>query len=332
LLSMALQTIFGQKLEQSQKFLEDGTRIPVTRIWVKGNVVVGVRTQDKHSYSSIQLGFGSKKKANKSELGNIKGAKLEKAPKFLKEVRMEEVDPASGEVNLEPGAQVIASEILSEGDLIDVTGTSKGKGYAGVVKRHGFAGGPRTHGQSDRERAPGSIGQTTTPGRVYKGKRMAGRMGHETVTIKNLEVVGVAEDEILIKGLIPGAVNSIVIVKKVGENKKFTPLFSSDAKAMDDEGKKEEEVEAVASDLPSSDDKGKNEVEVSSMDEAPKDASIASSGDAQAGSAESSGESSPSLNDISSPEESSESKIEQKAEINSPEKSNASIPVDEEKK
>ncbi len=220
-------------MEQSQKFLEDGARIPVTRIWVKGNVVTGVRTAEKNHYSAIQLGFGTKKKANKAEMGNVKGAKLEKAPKFLKEVRMNE------DTDLEAGVSINAVEILKEGDIIDVTATSKGKGYSGVVKRHGFAGGPRTHGQSDRERAPGSIGQTTTPGRVYKGKRMAGRMGHETVTIRNLQVVGVAEDEILVKGLVPGSVNTMVIVKKVGESKKYTPLFGIKA-----------EEEIVASDLP----------------------------------------------------------------------------------
>jgi len=217
LLFMTLQTILGQKIEQSQKFLEDGTRVPITRLWVKGNVVVAVKTNDKDHYSAIQLGFGSRKKTTKTLAGHIKGAKKDTAPKFLKEVRTDEV--------LEPGTMINASEILKEGDIIDITGTSKGKGYTGVVKRHHFKGGPRTHGQSDRERAPGSIGQTTTPGRVYKGKRMAGRMGQDTVTIKNLTVVGVTEDEVLVKGLVPGSVNSMVIVKKVGENKKFTPLF-----------------------------------------------------------------------------------------------------------
>lgn len=240
---MNLQTILGKKMEQSQKFLEDGTRIPVTRIWVKGNVVAGVRTAEKNHYSAIQLGFGTKRKANKAEMGNAKGAKLEKAPKFLKEVRMNE------DTDIEAGASINAVEILKEGDIIDVTATSKGKGYAGVVKRHGFRGGPRTHGQSDRERAPGSIGQTTTPGRVYKGKRMAGRMGHETVTIRNLQVVGVTDDEILIKGLVPGSVNTIVIVKKVGESKKYTPLFGIKTEEVQDVEEvseiKQEEVEAA---------------------------------------------------------------------------------------
>ncbi|OGH23575.1 MAG: 50S ribosomal protein L3 [Candidatus Levybacteria bacterium RIFCSPLOWO2_01_FULL_38_13] len=213
-----MQVLLGQKIEQTQKFLEDGTRIPVTRLWVEGNIVIGVKTPDKHNYSAIQLGFGQKKRATKALLGNFKGASLKTAPKFIKEVRVDE-----GTLSL--GQKVKAEEVFKPGDIIDATGISKGKGYAGVVKRHHFKGGPRTHGQSDRERAPGSIGQTTTPGRVYKGKRMAGRMGHETVTIKNLEIVAVTEDEILVKGLVPGGKNSFIVLKKVGENKKFTPLF-----------------------------------------------------------------------------------------------------------
>jgi len=217
---MTLQTIIGQKIDQSQKFLEDGTRIPVTQLWVKGNVVVAVKTPDKHNYSAIQLGFGKRKKANKALLGHIKGASLQQAPKSLKEIRM-----ADGDSLPEIGRVLNVTEILKPGDIINVTGISKGKGYAGVVKRHHFKGGPRTHGQSDRERAPGSIGQTTTPGRVYKGKRMAGRMGHENVTIRNLEVLDVSQDLILVKGLVPGGKNTLIILKKVGENKKFVPLY-----------------------------------------------------------------------------------------------------------
>jgi len=217
---MAVQTMFGQKIDQSQKFLEDGTRIPVTSLWVAGNVVVAVKTNDKDHYCAIQLGFGTKKKANKAHLGQIKGASLKQAPKFLKEVRLNGEDsfPNLGEV-------INATEVFKPGDVIDATGVSKGKGYAGVVKRHHFKGGPRTHGQSDRERAPGSIGQTTTPGRVYKGKRMAGRMGHETATIRNLEIMDVSEDTVLVKGLVPGGKNTLIMLKKVGENKKFVPLY-----------------------------------------------------------------------------------------------------------
>ncbi|MDE2589717.1 MAG: 50S ribosomal protein L3, partial [Patescibacteria group bacterium] len=111
-----------------------------------------------------------------------------------------------------------------------VTGTSKGKGFAGGVKRHHFKGGPRTHGQSDRERAPGSIGQTTTPGRVYKGKRMAGKMGNDTVTVKNLEIVDVRADGVLIKGLVPGIKGAYIVITKVGKNKKAVPMLKEEVK------------------------------------------------------------------------------------------------------
>lgn len=232
---MSLLTIFGQKKEQSQKFLENGVRIPVTRIWVKGNVVTGVRTQDKNHYSAIQLGFGTRKNATRARLGDVKGAKQNYAPNFLKEVRID------ADTDLTVGTMINPSEILAEGDIINVTGVSKGKGYAGVVKRYGFHGGPKTHGQSDRHRAPGSIGPGTTPGRVYKGKRMAGRMGNENVTIRNLMIVGVTEDEVLVKGLIPGGINTMVIVKKVGANKKFVPLFKESSSAEASEDKKVED-------------------------------------------------------------------------------------------
>lgn len=219
---MSLQAILGQKIEQTQKFLEDGTRIPVTRLWVLGNTVVSIKTQDREKYNAIQLGFGIKKKATKALLGHIKGASLKAAPKFLQEVRIDGEDvsslPSIGEA-------ISATEVFKPGDIVNVIGISKGKGYAGVVKRHHFKGGPRTHGQSDRERAPGSIGQTTTPGRVYKGKRMAGRMGHDRVTVRNLEVIDVLEDTLLIRGLVPGGKNTLIMVRKVGESKKFVPLY-----------------------------------------------------------------------------------------------------------
>lgn len=228
---MSLQAILGQKIEQTQKFLEDGTRIPVTRLWVLGNTVVSVKTQDKEKYNAIQLGFGTKKKATKALLGHIKGASLKAAPKFLQEVRIDGEDMSSLP---SVGEAISATEVFKPGDIVNVIGVSKGKGYAGVVKRHHFKGGPRTHGQSDRERAPGSIGQTTTPGRVYKGKRMAGRMGHARVTVRNLEVVDVLEDTLFIKGLVPGGKNTLIMVRKVGESKKFIPLFkeSKDAEQL----------------------------------------------------------------------------------------------------
>ena len=215
-----INAIFGIKQEQKQKFLENGIRIPVTEIKVEGNSIIMLKNKDKHGYNSIQIGLGINKKPTKAESGNIKGANLKVAPRFLRELR---VDDLSG-ANI--GEAIKPSSVFSPGDIIDVIGISKGKGFAGGVKRHHFKGGPRTHGQSDRERAPGSIGQTTTPGRVYKGKRMAGRMGHERVTVKNLKVIEVSDDILLIKGLVPGSVNSLLEIKKVGKDKKFVPLFT----------------------------------------------------------------------------------------------------------
>jgi len=219
-----ITAIIGQKVDQSGAFLEDGTRIPVTFVRVEKSTVVEVKTKGKHGYSALQLGIGSRKKANRARIGHGMGAQLEKAPIFLKEIRID-----SEEDLPEKGSSIQAGDILKPGDIVDVIGVSKGKGYAGGVKRYHFKGGPRTHGQSDRERAPGSIGQTTTPGRVYKGKKMAGRMGHDQVTVKNLEVVDITNETLTIKGLVPGGKNTYLVVRKVGEMKKFSPLYKESA-------------------------------------------------------------------------------------------------------
>lgn len=222
-----MHAILGKKQGQTQKFLVDGTRVPVTIVEVKDNPVVAVQTMDKNGYLAVQLGYGTKNHANKPQIGHSKkGANLEYAPYFLREIRLKadakaEEIPAAGEM-------ISAASVLEAGDLVDVTGKSKGKGFAGVVKRHHFKGGPRTHGQSDRERAPGSVGQTTTPGRVYKGKRMAGKMGNDMVTLKNLEVIDVTADGVFIKGLVPGIVGTYVVIKKVGKNKKHVAILKEE--------------------------------------------------------------------------------------------------------
>lgn len=221
--------LIGKKIDQTQAFLEDGTRVPVTLL-ACDNTVIMLRTKDKNGYLAVQLGGGFKKNSTKSEMGTAKGAKLEKAPKFLREIRL-----ADDESMPDIGSKVSIADVFKPGDVIDVIGLSKGKGYAGVVKRHHFKGGPRTHGQSDRERAPGSIGQTTTPGRVYKGKRMAGRMGSDKVTIKNLKVLNVNGSELQIIGLVPGVRGSYVVIKKVGESKKFVPVFKEKAGEIQNE-------------------------------------------------------------------------------------------------
>ena len=217
-----MNTIFGTKIDQTQKFLENGTRIPVTVVQALDNPVVAVKTTELHGYQAVQVGYGTRKKATKALQGHVKKANLDSVPSRLQEIRV------TGDVTVQPGDVVKVEETLAPGDIVDVTGQSKGKGFAGGVKRYGFAGGPRTHGQSDRERAPGSIGQTTTPGRVYKGKKMAGRMGNEQVTIQNLVVVDVDSDTktVLIKGLVPGILGSVVQITKTGEvkEKNFVPL------------------------------------------------------------------------------------------------------------
>ncbi len=216
-----ISTIIGKKLGQTQGFLEDGTRIPMTKIMVSGNVVTQIKTTEKEGYEAVQLGFGANKKADKPTTGHSKKAGLTVTPRIFRETKADKMD------GIELGSEINVEEVLSAGDVIDVTGTSKGKGYAGVVKRHHFKGGPKTHGQSDRHRAPGSIGQSTTPGRVYKGKRMAGRMGAEQVTIKNLEVIEYADGILFVKGLIPGPISSMVTITRRGTNKKHQALYKA---------------------------------------------------------------------------------------------------------
>lgn len=229
-----IQILLGQKIDQTQRFLMDGTRIPVTEISVPDNAVVQIKTQEKDNYTAMQIGIGKKKSPTKALLGHVKKNNHTVVPSRIREVR---IDKAESENMPKAGDFLKVEEVFKPGDVVDVTGISKGKGFAGGVKRHHFRGGPKTHGQSDRERAPGSIGQTTTPGRVYKGKRMAGHMGHVRVTIKNLKVVGVDEinKKLYVEGLIPGPKNSIVEITRVGEGKKFVPLY-----------KKEESVEDVS--------------------------------------------------------------------------------------
>src|SRR5581483_11767623 len=171
---MIMQTLLGIKINQSQKFLQNGKRIPVTQLLIPDNKVMQIKNQDKDGYNAIQLGILEKKHSSKSLLGHAKlQNKEQKIPKYIKEARTE-ADYLATHEDIKVGALLNASYIFKQGDIVNVVATSKGKGFAGGVKRHHFKGGPRTHGQSDRERAPGSIGQTTTPGRVYRGKRMAG--------------------------------------------------------------------------------------------------------------------------------------------------------------
>ncbi len=208
-----MNTILGSKGNSSQTFIE-GFRIPVTKVTAGPCVVTQIKHEEKDGYWAIQLGFGSRrgKVTSKPLQGHLKTtSKDNKFSRFLREVRLKE------EPEQKVGDIVNVAEIFKPGDVVSVTGISKGKGFAGVVKRHGFHGGPRTHGQSDRERAPGSVGQTTTPGRVYRGKRMAGRMGGVQVTIENLHIISVNAEtnEVEISGQIPGTPGSLVSIHKI---------------------------------------------------------------------------------------------------------------------
>lgn len=213
-----INTILGTKMKMTQTFVGD-ERVPVTVVKVNPNIVTQIKSSEsKDGYNSVQLGTGVKKAKNitKSLKGHLKGALNEnKAPLFLREVRL------ATESDLKTGDHIKVTEVLSREDSVTVTSTSKGKGFQGGVKRWGFHGGPKTHGQSDRHRAPGSSGQGTTPGRVYKGKHMAGRMGNDTKTVKNLQVIEINPEtnEVMIKGAIPGTVGSLVVIQRLGEMK-----------------------------------------------------------------------------------------------------------------
>lgn len=205
--------IFATKNSHSQAFV-DGKRAPVTMLDLPEQKILRLNTPDKQGYSSLQVAIGKKTKApNRPLAGHLKKAGLETQPAFIREIRL---DPKA-ELTLKPGDSLDPLSTLSSGDLVKVTAISKGKGFSGVMKRHGFAGGPRTHGQSDRQRAPGSIGRGTTPGRVLPGKKMPGRMGGVTATVKNLKVLEVTDKQVKIAGLVPGPRGGLVtlsVIKK----------------------------------------------------------------------------------------------------------------------
>lgn len=205
--------IIGRKIGMTQVFGEDRTVAQVTAIAAGPCLVTQVKRTEKEGYDAIQLGFGEAKRLNSPEKGHLKKLGMFK---HLREFAA--ADVASIQVG-----QVVDVSIFKPGDLVNITGISKGKGFAGVVKRHHFAGGPKTHGQSDRHRAPGSIGATTTPGRVLKGMKMAGHMGNERVTVSHLKVIEADAERnlLLVRGAVPGARNGLVTIRKStgqGEN------------------------------------------------------------------------------------------------------------------
>ncbi|MCX6012683.1 MAG: 50S ribosomal protein L3 [Chloroflexi bacterium] len=205
-----MEGIIGKKLGMTQLFKDNGVVEPVTAIEAGPCVITQIKTKEKDGYNAAQLGYGIAKKLNKPEkkhLGELGSFK------YLREFNVD--NPSE----LKQG-QVINVALFQVDDVIDVIGTSKGRGFAGGVKRYHFRGGPKTHGQSDRQRAPGSIGSTTSPGRVWKGQRMAGHMGNDRVTAKCLKVLKVLPERniILVKGAVPGANNGILLIKKKGKS------------------------------------------------------------------------------------------------------------------
>jgi large subunit ribosomal protein L3 len=218
--------ILGTKKGQSQRFNEKGLRIAVTTIETTPNYLLDIKVSDKDGYSALVVGYGKGKNTPQPVMGLLKKAKVDGKLKHVSEFRFDpkvlavtEKDGKKavtfGETVVAVGEELKPSTLFKLTDLISVTATSKGKGFQGVVKRHAFKGGSKTHGQSDRQRAPGSIGMSTTPGRVFRGKRMAGRMGNETVTIKGLKVVEVTETGLTLQGLVPGAIGGLVRIKRI---------------------------------------------------------------------------------------------------------------------
>ncbi len=210
-----LNTILGTKHKMGQTFV-GSARVSVTHVKADPCVVTQIKNEKKDGYWAVQLGFGEKRIKNitKPEQGHLKGlVKNKKAPRFLREVRLEE------KPEFKVGDKVTIADIFKKGDIVAVTGVGKGKGFAGVMKRWGFAGGPRTHGQSDRERAPGSIGQGI--GRVPKGKKMGGRMGGQKTTVKNLMVIDVDSEnnKLTVSGSVPGIPGGLLMIKKIAEGK-----------------------------------------------------------------------------------------------------------------
>jgi len=203
-----LKGLIGKKIGMIQIFDDNGAAVPVTVIEAGPCYVTQVRKVDTDGYSAIQMGFEEvkPKRLTAGQLGHLKRNDIPPL-RFLREFKVKTPD-------VEEGSSVTV-EVFNEGDYVDVVGTSKGKGFAGAVKRHGFRGGPKTHGQSDRQRAPGSHGAGTTPGRVFKGSRGPGHMGHERVTVHNLKIIQVDKDRNLlaVRGAIPGPKGGVVMIK-----------------------------------------------------------------------------------------------------------------------
>lgn len=256
-----INTVLGIKGEMASDYDARGRRVAVTKVLVTPNVVTQIKTSDSDGYSAVQIGTGSKKSVRKPQVGHLKKAGANETTRWMREVRTDSTE------GLELGQELNLGRLFRKGDAVKVSGTSKGKGFQGGVRRHGFHGGPKTHGQSDRHRAPGSIGAGTTPGRVYKGKRMAGHMGNEKASLKNLEVVSVDKENnfLLIKGAVPGPVGGLLTITKTGVIKGYTPPpeekeeeeeVKSDVEQMEAGGGTVEEAKTEESPSTDAQDKG----------------------------------------------------------------------------
>jgi large subunit ribosomal protein L3 len=202
-----MKGILGEKVGMTQIFTEDRRALPVTVIKAGPCWVSQVKTPEVDGYAAVQLAFGSNEGANRPETGHAKKAGIDEAPAYVVELRTEPD-------GLEPG-QELRADVFAAGERVDVVGVSKGKGFAGVMKRHGFSGLGASHGTQAKHRSPGSVGACATPSRIFKGMKMAGQMGHERVTILNLEVVEADAERnlLLIKGAVPGPNGGLVMVK-----------------------------------------------------------------------------------------------------------------------
>ncbi len=201
-----IEGLLGKKLGMTQIFDETGQVVPVTVLEVGPCVVTQVKTMERDGYEALQIGFGERKRLNGPQRGHLKASGA--TSKILREVKTDEISEYTV-------GKILDCTVFEAGEMVDVSGTSKGKGFAGVIKRHNFHGGPKTHGQSDRHRAAGSIGASATPSRVIKGMKMAGRMGNERVTVQNLTVVRVDLDRnvVLVRGSVPGASGEVILVR-----------------------------------------------------------------------------------------------------------------------
>jgi large subunit ribosomal protein L3 len=201
--------VFGRKKQMTQAFQDDGTLVGVTVIDVEPNLITAVRTTEEDGYTAVQVGFGAAKsgRVDKARAGTF--AKLDTPPRrYLKELR-----DVSGEVG-----ESIGVDVFEVGDRVHVSATSKGKGFQGTIKRHGFARGPMSHG-SHNIRQPGSVGASADPARIFKGQKMPGQLGNQTATVRNIEVVAVDPDnnELWVRGGVPGGKNAVVRIRKVGD-------------------------------------------------------------------------------------------------------------------